>query len=382
MKGIKIGFDAKRAVNNCTGLGNYSRLVIDVLSRIYADNEYLLYSPKEKDNDRISPLLKRDNVSLVLPDTRFGLSFSSYWRVKSLSKQLTRQKIDLYHGLSNELPLTIAESGIPSVVTIHDLIFRHHPECYKAIDRKIYDYKFRRAAENATRVIAISECTRRDIENFYNIPSSKIDVVYQGCHPVFKELITNEQQENVRCKYQLPARYIVSVGTIETRKNQLQAVKAMRGLPDDVMLIIVGRRTSYAKEIDQYIADHNLSRRVRFLEGVPLGDLPALYKMAFFSSYTSRYEGFGIPVIESLSAGTPVIAAIGSCLEEAGGEGAIYIDPDNVEQYIEVAENLMNDNALRAKMIVAGQNHIKNFSDENFAHNIVEVYDKILKNHE
>lgn len=377
MNRLKIAFDAKRAVCNNTGLGNYSRLVIDVLSRGYSDNEYLLYTPVDRHNERLAPLLDRHNVSLVLPDSWVGSKFTSLWRVRGISRQLKRQEIDLFHGLSNELPLTIAQSGIPSVVTIHDLIFRHHPECYKPIDRKIYDYKFRRAAENATRVIAISQCTRRDIIDFYGVSPDKIDVVYQGCHPIFKTAVTAETCDAVAKKYQLPKRYILSVGTVETRKNQLLAVKAMRGLPDDVMLVIVGRRTGYAREIDEYIASHGLSRRVRFLEGVPLQDLPSLYNMAVFSSYTSRFEGFGLPVIESLSSGTPVLAATGSCLEEAGGGGAVYVNPDDAEQYIHEAMRLIDDETLRARMKQDGRLHIENFSDENFARGIVDVYNKI-----
>jgi len=381
MKGLNIGFDAKRAVCNNTGLGNYSRLVIDVLSLYFPENQYRLYSPKNKQNNRLSPLLERENVSLVLPDTSFDRNLSSLWRVSSISRQLGRDNIDIFHGLSNELPLTINNYGIPTVVTIHDLIFRHFPQYYKPIDRAIYDYKFRKAAENATRVIAISECTRKDLIEIYGIDERKIDVVYQGCDPLFSAPVSQDLKQQVREIYNLPGRFIISVGTVESRKNQLLAVKALRGLPDDVKLVIVGRRTSYATEIDNYLlSQRGLSSRVMWLEGVPFAHLPALYAMAELSSYTSRFEGFGIPVIESLSTGTPVIAATGSCLEEAGGRGAEYVDPDNVDQFIELAGKLLDSRFNRDKMVELGQRHIKRFSLENFAKGIISSYKKAIVN--
>ena len=184
MEKLKIGFDAKRAVRNFTGLGNYSRLVIDVLSREYPANDYRLYTPSVRQNDRLKTLIGRKNVTLVTPDTATGRALPALWRVYGgLTSQIARDGIGLFHGLSNELPLDIARAGIPTVVTVHDLIFRRLPECYKPVDRAIYDYKFRHACENATRVIAISERTRDDIVELYGIKPGKIDIVYQGCDP-------------------------------------------------------------------------------------------------------------------------------------------------------------------------------------------------------
>lgn len=378
MDGLKIGMDGKRAVNNNTGLGNYSRLVVDVLSDKYPGNEYRLYVPQMRHNPRLAPLLERDNVKIVTPTSRWGRIASSLWRVSGVTGQIAADKIDLFHGLSNELPLNISDAGIPSVVTIHDLIFRRFPEYYKPADRRIYDYKFERAAINATRVIAITECTKRDIVEMYHIPEDKIDVVYQGCHESFGQAISSALLDEVAALYNLPGRYVITVGTVERRKNQLLAVKAMEQLDDDVNLLIVGRRTGYADEIDRYIADHGLSGRVRFMEGVPFDHLPALYAMATLSSYTSRFEGFGIPVIESIAVGVPVIAATGSSLEEAGGPGAVYVDPDDVTGYVDAARLLLDSEGCRRDMVIHGQSYITRFSPENFAAGLMDSYAKAL----
>lgn len=381
METMKIAFDGKRAVRNMTGLGNYSRLVIDVLSRTYPDNSYHLYTPSIKDNPRLEPLLHRNNVSIMLPDTFYGHRLGSLWRsINGLSRQLHRDGMSLFHGLSNELPMDIIKAEIPSVLTMHDVIFRRMPECYGLIDRNIYDFKARRSCNDATRIIAISECTKRDLIEYYNINPDKIDVVYQGCDPIFSRPISDEDLKNTRTNFNLPERYIISVGTIETRKNQALAVKALPSLPKDVKLVIVGRRSgAYGNELDRLIAEKSLSNRVIFLNNVPFNVLPILMKGAMFASYTSRYEGFGLPVIEAVTAGTPVIAATGSCLEEAGGPGAFYVNADNVDDYTEHALTLINDPYLGRGMVTAGRDYMKRFNHENFAHAIMETYIKAMK---
>ena len=378
---MKIGYDAKRAVNNNTGLGNYSRLVVETIADS-GDDTLMLYAPALRNNPRLMPLLERENVTLCLPDTKSGKRFSSIWRSSGLSKQLQRDEIELFHGLSNELPLNIASSGIPSIVTIHDVIFRHFPHCYNWIDRKIYDYKFRKAAENATRVIAISECTRRDIINLYNINPDKIDVVYQGCDPQFSRPVDCEQVKSVMKKYGIDRNYIIGVGTVEERKNQLLTVKALRGLPKDVIAVIVGRRTGYAKEIDAYISSHKLQDRVKFIEKADFADFPALYSGALFSSYPSRYEGFGIPVIESLSVGTPVIIASGSCLEEAAGPDAPVVAPDDVDGFIAAANSIIHDENNQMRLSVLGKKYVERFSQQYFAKDLRECYKRTVETFE
>ena len=251
---MKIGFDAKRAVNNKTGLGNYSRLIIDVLSEYFPENDYLLYTPKIKENNRLKPLLERKNIELCPPSDSIGRTFSSLWRVgKGIVKDYMRDQISLFHGLSNELPLAVKDS-VPSVVTIHDLIFLHFPQFYKPIDCKIYNYKFRKACENASRIIAVSECTKRDIVNIYGTEPDKIDVVYQGCDESFKRECSIEEMSNVRRKYGLPdSDFVLYVGTVEERKNVLLAVKALRNMDKNAKLVIVGRETHYARQVHEYV---------------------------------------------------------------------------------------------------------------------------------
>lgn len=373
---MKIGFDGKRAVCNNTGLGNYSRLVVDVLSEFYPDNEYRLYSPKVVENSRLTPLLTRQNISLLTPKTVLGRNFSGMWRISSgLARDCASDGVELFHGLSNELPL--CNMDMPTVVTIHDVIFLYYPHCYKPIDRKIYNYKFRKACENASRVIAVSECTKRDIVKEYGIPAEKVDVVYQGCDESFRRECSDEEIAAVKRKYNLPEDFILYVGTIEERKNALLAVKALRSIPDDISIVLVGRETKYSKQIHDYVSKYGLENRVHF-RVVAFRDLPAVYQMARVFTYPSRYEGFGIPILESLCSRTPVVATTGSCLEEAGGKGAIYVNPDDADGLAESLNMVMNDEVLRSEMISEGLSHSTKFDRKIMADGIMNVYRKVL----
>lgn len=371
MEILTIGYDAKRALNNTTGLGNYSRYTINAMASFFPECAFNLYA-KGSNTERIADLLENDNVHFVKAKHRL------LWRSMMMPVQLRKDKVALYHGLSNEVPLTISRMGVASVVTAHDVIWRKFPSDYKAIDRQIYDYKYGQSMKTATSIIAISECTKRDIIEAFDIDPAKITVIYQGCHEMFKHA-SDAVQAAAMQKYGLPERYYIAVGTVQGRKNQLLAAKALPALPADVKLVIVGRRTAYAKQIDEFAARNGVTDRIIWLESIPVTDIPALYSGAIFSTYTSRYEGFGIPVIESLSCQTPVIAATGSCLEEAGGKGAFYVDPDNVEQYVEAAKLLIDNAYQRSRLVSNGLQQIKKFSKIYFARDTMKVYEKTLK---
>lgn len=374
-EGLRIAVDAKRALRNTTGLGNYSRCLIGSLASLPIANELLLLCPPGADTRLVESLLDSRKVSLEAGQGPGARHLHAYWRSYGISSDIRRLRPDVYHGLSNELPLNIASAGVPSVVTVHDVIWRRFPSDYKAVDRRLYDLKYGRSARNATHVIAISECTARDLVSDFGIPREKIDVVYQDCDRSFTRA-SAEDIARVRSVYGIGDNpYVVAVGTVQGRKNQLLAVKGLRALPADVRLVIVGRRTAYAREIDAYIAAHpELRDRVLWLEGVPFADLPALYSGAVFSSYTSRYEGFGIPLVESLRCRVPVIAATGSCLEEAGGPGAFYADPDNEEHWAQYARRLLDDSELRDTMAREGYSHTGIFGSKNFACGTMDSY--------
>lgn len=373
-----IGFDGKRAVFNNTGLGNYARLLVEVLAKEYPDNNYRLYTPGLRSNSRLKRLLKLPNVDLVTQRSVFWRSFGSLWRSHGVTSDLAEDGVTLFHGLSGDIPDNLRGAHIPSVVTIHDAVFRRFPEDFSYLDRTVYDRACRYAAQHADRIIAISECTARDIVNYYGVSRERIDVIYQGCHEQFHTRPSDEVIASTKVKYGLKRPYIISVGTIEPRKNQMMAVRGLAGLSDEVDLVLVGRRTPYVKLIDRIAGQYSLTSRVKILDRADFADLPALYAGAYMSSYTSRYEGFGIPVIESLSVGTPVIIASGSSLEEAAGPSQQVVHPDDVEGWIAAIRDITDHPGSRAKLAAQGREYVARFSDAAMARQTMATYQRAI----
>lgn len=371
-----IAFDGKRALYNHTGLGNYSRFAIESISEEFPGIRLSLYSQKVPVGNRWLEL----HPQLEVVSRSKGESVPGLWRhYRGISKSLRANRPGIYHGLSNELPFDIAKAGLPAVVTIHDLIFRRIPENYKPIDRWLYDTKFRAAARNATRIIAISECTKKDIVELYDVNPDKIDVVYQGCNPIFSAPVSESCLKEVKATYNLPEKYIIMVGTVEQRKNQMLAVESLPLIDSEVKLVIVGReRNDYGEQITRRISQLGLTDRVIRLTGVPTRHLPTLYSMSVAAAYPSRYEGFGLPVIEAICSGTPVIAATGSCLEEAGGPGAVYVNPDSPEEFASRANEIIANPELGRRMVEAGKEYVQRFNTRDFAENIMHVYHRAI----
>jgi glycosyltransferase involved in cell wall biosynthesis len=373
---MNIGFDAKRALFNRSGLGNYSRSTLKLLSDFYPENKYYLFSPK---NSR--KLFKSSgNQFTVLPEPGIPTSLSSFWRTWGIHRQIKMQKLDIYHGLSNELPWSIKKTGVKSVVTIHDLIFLRYPEYYPVFDRQIYKLKFRHACRVADIIIAISEATKADIITYFGTAPEKIEVVYQTCDPVFRILLDDNKKELVRKKYILPEKYILYLGTIEKRKNALSLIKAYLIANPDIPLLIAGRPTDYLSEINEFLKLNPVGDRIIFRHNIDSADLPALYQSAELFVYPSVFEGFGIPILEALYSGVPVISSTGSCFAETGGDAALYCDPYNVNQMSECISKVLNDPNARKSMIDKGFEHAGRFDEPNVASNLMKIYQNLLKN--
>lgn len=369
---MKIGYEAKRIFHNNTGLGNYSRNLINILNRYYPENEYFLYNPKEDNSEKFE--ISSHNIFEKKPRSYFDKKFYNLWRQKNIVKDLIKDNISIFHGLSGEIPIGLKKKGIKSIVTIHDLIFMRYPEFYSFFDRKIYFYKFRKSVQNADIVIAISEQTKNDIIQFLGINSSKIKVVYQGCQPVFKDNFSEKEKRYVVKKYHLPKKFLLNVGTIEARKNLLAVIKAIKKL--NINLVIVGRETPYVKEIKKYILDHKLEDRVLFLKNVINQELAILYQLATIFVYPSFFEGFGIPIIEALYSKTPVITTKYGCFPEAGGSNSIYIDPNNIFEIESNIKLLLDNSTLRHEMVEKGYQFVQKFNDDQIAKQIIEIYNE------
>lgn len=386
---MNIGFDAKRAAQNRTGLGNYSRFVIRILSEKFAGNQYHLYTPKPHRMPYLQEIPTLKHLFLHFPPQGIWSRIRSLWRVWGITKDIQKDGIQIFHGLSNELPLNIGTpeqrkmkaggKGCKYIVTIHDLIFIHTPQYYHWIDRQIYNFKFRRACRCADRVIAVSEYTKQEIMHYYHTPESKIDVVYQGCDPVFSQEIEEGKLQEVKARYQLPDKFVLYVGSIEERKNLMLVAKAMAELNRRaaIHVVAVGRRTAYVDQIQDFLKAQGIDHLFHFYHQVPYADLPSFYKWASTFAYPSRIEGFGIPLLEAISSGVPAIGCTGSCLEEAGGPNSIYVNPDDAKGMANAILRTCTDEPLRQHMISEGKKYALNFSDEKLSHDLMKVYENL-----
>lgn len=368
-----IGFDAKRIVRNGTGLGNYGRTLVNDLSALDAF-DLRLYAPDNGITQLRSQIVGRPNVTFCYPRHAPTAIGKALWRSHGIVKQLQKDGVNIYHGLSGELPVGISKAGIRTVVTIHDLIFMRHPEYYNRTDVKIYTKKFFNTIKEADRIVAISECTKRDVCELGEVDPKRVDVIYQSCSPRFSEEPDAAKMWTVRDKYVLPDRYILCVGSIEERKNVLEAIQALHHLPDDVSLVIVGRQTPYSDRVHEYVLEHRMHSRVQMLHNVPDDDLPALYRMADCFVYPSRYEGFGIPIIEAISQGLPVVACTGSCLEEAGGPDSLYVSPDDPEAMAHALSQVLYGAPERQQRIDRSRQYIRRFENSDAARQMAALY--------
>ena len=380
---MNIAFDAKRITHNATGLGNYSRFVLDTLTEFRPENRYLLFSPSTGDPSLYKRLLSNRSVRLITPHRALAFVGGNLWRNFSVASRCRTEKVDLFHGLTNELPIGLYNAQrIGTVVTMHDLAFIRYPQFYKPIDRLLYRKKYGASARHADHVITVSDQTRRDVIDIFGIEEERVTTVYQGCSEAFAA-VTPEDVVVARQALNLPERYILFVGSIEERKNLALIVEALAQLQDkDIHLVAVGRKTPYVNTVVDSARRLGVLSRLHLMHGVGSAMLPGIYAGAKVFVYPSRFEGFGIPLIEALNAGVPVIGATGSCLEEAGGASRLYTDPSDATMLASMIDRVLIDIALRQKMITDGREYVERFTPKRLARDLSAVYENVLLTYE
>ena len=383
---MNIGFDAKRAYHNQTGLGHYSRTLIHSLAQYYAGHEYFLFNPKQS----ILFDFDEENVHEVLPRGFPSNFFTALWRSSWVKKDLRRLNIDLYHGLSHEVPAGISKTKTKSVVTIHDLIHERYPEQYSSVDVRIYRKKFKYACRIAGSVIATSQQTKNDIVDLYGTASEKIFVCYQSCSPSFAEQLNEARKKVVQLKYELPPKFFLHVGSIIERKNLMNICKAVFILRNevDIPLVVIGDGGKYRQQVKDFIKQNSLEKRIIFLSENPsartsksfqsASDFPAIYQSAVAMIYPSFFEGFGIPVLEALWSRLPVITSNTSSLPEVGGNAAYYVDPQRAEEIAEGMKKIYTDKQFTNELKERGWRQAQNFTQQKCAEAVMNVYKSLM----
>lgn len=378
---MRLGLDGKRATQNFRGLGNYSRGVIEGLLD-YSSEELFVYTPLVKDVRAVRWLEKNKNPRLNLrePQKLIEQKVPSIWRSFSIVNDLKKDKLDLYHGLSHEIPVGIDGVNCKAVVTIHDLIFLRYPEFFPLIDRITYKKKFSYAGKHADMVVAICEQTKIDLIELLGVDEKKILVHYQSCDPVFYDLKDFSEKKKLMEKYGFDRPFILSVGAFEERKNQLMLIEAFAKISSQVEqnLVLIGNGKKYLERCQKKVIDLGLTHRVFFLSNISINELPIFYQTADLFCFPSHFEGFGLPIVEALFSKTPVITSFGSCFPESAGPSSVYIDPLSLNDISKNILNVLSDVSLQESMITKGYDFVQKFHRKNVNDKLLECYAQLF----
>ena len=380
---MKIGFDAKRATHNFRGLGNYSRDLIEGLVEFYPTEELFLYSPTIADSRGlkwVQKILKSPNVYLKEPKNFISKKIPSLWRSFSIGSDLKNDNLDLYHGLSHEIPFGLGSTSFKKVVTMHDLIFLRYPEFFPWHDRIVYSQKFSYACKHSDLVIAICEQTKLDLIEYLNVDEKKIKVHYQSCSPLFYQSYSHESIQLIKEKYKLTRPYVIHVGAFEPRKNQLLTLEAYAKISNQIEedLVFVGQGKKYRDQVENRIHELHLEKRVHILSHVSHADLPSLYQAACVFCFPSLFEGFGIPIIEALFSKTPVITSFGSCFPESAGPDSYFVDPQSKSSIADGLLRVLSDKNLQNSMKDKGYNFVQRFHRQESSRTLMECYRQVM----
>ncbi len=366
---MKIGYDAKRLFHNKTGLGNYSRNLLNALIEYYPQHDYRLFIHKKYLDGSIYKY-KEFVERIVLSEHLVA----DYWRTNDIAEDMINQEIEIFHGLSNELPLSMPK-GVKKIVTIHDLIFQRYPDFFPFLDRQIYKFKTKSACEQADVIVAVSTQTKEDIIEFYGIDAERIVVIPPTWNKHYESQISIVYLEEIRLKYNLPEQFMLYVGAINSRKNLLKLLEAMQLLEmQDTILIIVSDGGEEAELFYAKIREYKLENRVFVLNGISNFELPAFYKLATICVYPSIYEGFGMPVMEALKMGLPIAASNISSIREIGGDSITYFEALNVESIANTVSSLYSNKELQESLKMKGLEQVKQFSPEIIANKTISIY--------
>ncbi|MGD2165604.1 MAG: glycosyltransferase family 1 protein [Anaerolineae bacterium] len=371
-----IYVDISSAVHRRAGLGRYAASLIQALVHGGSGHQYGLFYNREKG---IEPLAGLDH----LPSSTVALGYKP-WRMLVWAGQIAHVGFDrllpggyLFHATEH---LLLPLRGIPTVLTVHDLIFRHLPEHHKLLNRWYLNWALPLYCRRATHIIAISECTREDLIEAYELTPGKISVIGEAADPRFKPQ-SADRVAAVRRRYGLPERYLLFVGTIEPRKNLTRLLHAFEVLRQEGLvdgLVLVGKRGWL---YDDFFAELERSpaRGAVILPGyVPDEDLPAVYAGARALAFPSLYEGFGLPVLEAMASGTPVTCSGTSSLPEVAGDAAITFDPTSEEGIVHALRRLLGDPDLQQELAQRGLRRAGQFSWDRVASHTEAVYEATL----
>ncbi len=374
---MRIGIDARAIYKNLDGIGRYSLNLIRALAKIDHENEYIIFRNCIFDETIVNSPNFRE-VRIGFPALSLRTSFY-------LGRLVKKENVDIFHSLFFIAPLW----GINNlIVTVHDLMALNFPGFFSGrnfIASKyaylFHKYMIPRTVSRSKKLIAVSNNTKNDLERSFGLNSDRVSVIHEAADPSFRKIEDTETLETYRRKEQLPENFILYVGNTKPYKNirtLLEAFKLLKATLDtDCSLVIAGKRDRFYPSTLQTINELDLLPHVKFFDNFTEKELPLLYNLAKLFVFPSYYEGFGLPPLESISCGTPVIASNSTSLPEVLGNSAILVKPNNVNGFAKAIKDVLTDEGLRKQMSQKGITQSNKFSWEKTAKETLNVYKEL-----
>ena len=378
LESITVAYEAKRYFSSQTGFGIYNRTLVRNLAVYYSNNRYLLLAPSVDSTD---PEVVRDFSFKQVERIGLGKGKTALGRAIRHRGVIKKNRVSIYHGLSQQIPRSIRHANVRKVITIHDLAYKYFPtNDYTDNDLKRRDKEIIGACASADKIVAVSQNTKNDLTKLFSIDPDKVGVVYQACDDRYRDVVEGNRLSCVLRKYGLPDIYWLTVGTMSKRKNLHLIVEAMSKVPDRIRrpLVIIGKETEYTKTVRELAKSLGIEHLLIFPKNVSNTDLPAIYQGANIFLYVSLYEGFGIPVLEALCSRIPVITSNVSSLPEAGGQESYLISPDDSSAVASAIEHIEHDKELRCRMIDSGYIYSQKFCGRVLAEEMMNLYKEVL----
>lgn len=374
---MRITIDVSPAVHHHAGLGRYAAELLTALLTCDHNNEYCAFYHTPHGDEKLEGALRSvPTYSIRLGAKPWRMSvLLAYYANRTMDRWLPPS--DVFHGTDHLLP-PLGRSRM--IFTIHDLIYLFFPEYHLPLNRWFLTLMLPKFLRRADAIIAVSENTRRDVTRRLGIPAEKMTVIYEGVSERFRSIQDRAELERVRARYELPPRMILFFGTLEPRKNLLTLLDAFAALlatrPDVPPLVIAGRKGWLYRPIFRRVRERGLESHVRFTDWIAEDDVPTLLNLAEVFVYPSLYEGFGLPPLEAMACGVPVICSNAASLPEVVGDAGILVEPRDVGGLMQALARVLDDASLRADLRARGVQRAQQFTWERAARQTLAVYEQ------
>ncbi len=377
---MKIGIDVTSAITQGGGIGRYTRELVQALVKADGDNEYHFFSARQPPKLPVpDPIPAAANVHYHPAPLDERWLYRLWYRLRlPLPVQWVTGRLDLFH--SPDFVLPPVSGRIPTLLTVHDLSFVHYPETFPANLVAYLNAVVPWSVRRATHILADSQATKDDLVNIWHVPTGKITVLYAGVNEAFQPVTDEGRITAVRHKYNLTdAPYILSLGTVQPRKNYQMLIRAFRPIAANYPhnLIIAGGKGWLYDDMLAEVDKLGVNGRVHFIGFVDDADLPALYSAADLFAMPSLYEGFGLPLLEAMACGTPVLSSNMSSLPEVVGETAVQLPPTQGTAWTQAITSLLENPAKRTQMIAGGFRQARRFTWHKSARQLRNIFQNL-----